>query len=93
MNLKAKIIDRKEIAQGVIQLDWQILDKQELRFSPGQHFSITLPELFYPDPRGPIRYFSIILNPEAPTNHFSTVTRLSKSGYKRSLMRLSFGFK
>lgn len=96
MNLKAKIVDRKEIAQGVIEVDWQILpaspaggDKKTLQFLPGQYLSITLPELFFPDPRGAIRYFSIITPPSLNTS-FGIATRLSPSGYKRSLMRMSF---
>lgn len=87
--LKAKIKDKKEIAKDVMQFDFEVVD-QDLEFLPGQYLSITLPEMFYTDSRGNIRYFSMSSSPSDKTL-FSIVTRWSASAYKKSLMRLGFG--
>ena len=90
--MKAKIDNKKEIAKDILQVDFTVL-KQPLVFLPGQYLSITLPEMYYTDDRGNIRYFSICTSPELnhETWQFSITTRLSSSAYKRSLLRLLFG--
>ena len=90
--MKAKIEDKKEIAKNVLQIDLSLID-QPLLFKPGQYLSVTLPDMYYTDERGNIRYFSICTAPQlkGETWQFSIATRLSTSAYKRSLLRLLFG--
>ena len=85
----AKLKDKKEIAKNVLQIEFELVDG-ELAFQPGQHLSITLPEMYYTDDRGNIRYFSLVTPPSYKTG-FVITTRLSNSAYKRSLLRLLFG--
>lgn len=87
--MKAKIADKKEVAKDVLQFDFVVEDK-DFAFTAGQYLSITLPEMYYNDSRGNIRYFSLCSSPSLLPN-FSIVTRWSTSAFKRSLSRLGLG--
>jgi ferredoxin-NADP reductase len=86
--MQAVIIKKEIIALNTLYLKLKINDAG-FSFVPGQHFTLSLPELKYPDERGTKRIFSIIWEPEPQT--LSLATRISQSGYKRTLVDLSLG--
>lgn len=63
---------------------------QEITFKSGQYIFVTLPELLYPDERGPKRQFSIT-NAPFLKNQIIITTRLSESGFKKNLNELPLG--
>lgn len=87
--MKAKIKDKKEIAQGTLMVIFDLLGEQPL-FKAGQYFFLTLPNLMYPDERGPRRHFSITNSPNEK-GVLKMATRLSDSGFKKTLQQLPVG--
>ncbi|MEK7617016.1 MAG: FAD-dependent oxidoreductase [Patescibacteria group bacterium] len=89
MKAKAKIIEKQEIAQGTLMVTFDLLGEQ-LQFSAGQYFFITLPKLLYPDEKGPRRHFSIVNSPNEK-GILSMATRITGSGFKKTLSELPVG--
>lgn len=87
--MKAKITQKEEIAQGTLMVTFEILG-QEPQFKAGQYFFLTLPNLMYPDDRGPKRHFSIVSSPNEK-GVLTMATRLSDSGFKKTLQELPIG--
>lgn len=85
------IIERKEIAENTTEIVFG-LDGNETSFKPGQHLNLILPKLHFPDPKGPSRYFSAVLDPRKKDS-FSIVFRNSSSGFKKTLLGLPVGTK
>lgn len=83
-----KIIDKKEVAEGTSQVTFEVI--KPVIFKPGQYVFVNLPKLHYPDERGARRQFSINNSPNHP-NHLTITTRLSESGFKKTLNELSVG--
>lgn len=83
-----KIIEKKQIAQGTLRIVFQVT--QPINFKPGQYMFITLTKLSYPDDRGGRRQFSIVNSPNK-SNILTMTTRLSDSGFKKTLNELSIG--
>lgn len=83
--MKAKIIDKKEIAKGTLLVTFSVLEP--VSFKPGQFFFVTLTNPFYTDDEGNRRHFSIV---NAPTeqNILQMATRLRDSAFKKSLQQL-----
>ncbi len=77
----------REIARGTIELSFK--RPGDLVHLPGQNMNLKVPELHYPDPRGPRRTFTIASAPHEPRLLFAT--RVSESGYKRTLLELEPG--
>ncbi|HNW58822.1 MAG TPA: FAD-dependent oxidoreductase [bacterium] len=77
----------REIARGTLEL---IFKRPEgLVHLAGQNMNLKVPELHYPDPKGPRRTFTITSAPHEPRLRFAT--RLSGSGYKKTLPELQPG--
>lgn len=87
--MEAKIKEKKEIATKTLQVIYEVLGERE-DFKPGQYFFVTLPKLFYPDQRGNKRHFSIVNSPNEK-NVLSNATRLTDSGFKKTLSELEIG--
>ncbi len=83
-----KIIDKKEVAQGTLQVTFEV--KEDFTFKPGQYIFVTLTKLNYPDERGPKRQFSIVNSPEDKGKIIIT-TRITESGFKKTLNELPQG--
>ena len=82
--MKAKIKEKKEIAEGTLLVIFDLLGK-EINFNPGQFFSLTLLNPFYTDEKGNQRYFSIVNCPEEK-GILTIATRVSESAFKKSLL-------
>lgn len=87
--MKAKIKNKQEIAQGTLMVTFELLGEQ-LEFKAGQYFFLTLPNLIYPDQRGSRRHFSIVNSPNEK-GVLCLATRLSDSGFKKTLQKLPIG--
>jgi ferredoxin-NADP reductase len=86
--MKATIAQKKEIANGTLMVDFKL--KQNISFKPGQFFFIKLPKLLYPDDGGDQRHFSIVNSPNEKSI-IRMATRLTGSGFKKSLNELPIG--
>lgn len=88
--MKAEIKEKKEIAKGTLQVQFDLLGKN-VNFKPGQYFFITIPKLDYPDNRGNIRHFSVVNSP-SENNAITMATRIrEESGFKKTLNKLPLG--
>lgn len=85
------IIERKEVAENTIEVVFGA-DGHELGSKPGQHLSLILPELLFPDPKGSSRYFSAVFSPQNKDS-ISVIFRNSDSGFKKTLLSLPLGTK
>ncbi len=88
--MKALIGDKKQIAKDTLMVEFSIEEK--FSFEAGQYLTLTLDELNYPDPRGNSRIFSIVNSP-TKTGKLAIATRLTESGFKKTLAELSSGTK
>jgi ferredoxin-NADP reductase len=75
------------IAEGTLELSFQ--KPAEFVFEAGQNINLKVPELLYEDARGPRRTFTVASAPEEPELYIAT--RLSDSGYKRTLLEIEPG--
>ena len=82
-----KLVDRREIAQNVLEIAFA--KPEHFAFRAGQHLIIKAPELLYEDARGPRRVMTISSAPHE--QKITITTRMSDSGYKRTLAELPIG--
>lgn len=82
-----KIINKKEVAKGTLQVTFKI--KESFNFKPGQYVFLTL-NLKFPDERDNRRHFSINNSPNEK-RVITITTRLSDSGFKKTLNELQIG--
>ncbi len=87
--MKAKIKDKKEVAQGTLQVTFDLLG-ETVDFKAGQYFFVTLPKLHYLDDKGNRRHFSIVNSPNEK-GILRMATRLRDSGFKKTLQELEVG--
>ncbi|MDP3888904.1 MAG: FAD-dependent oxidoreductase [bacterium] len=87
--MKAKIKDKKEIAQGTLMATFDLQGK-EVKFKPGQYFYITLKNPPYHDSKGAIRHFSIVNSPNEK-GIITMATRIRDSAFKKSLSEMPIG--
>lgn len=83
--MTGKIFDKREVAEGTLMVTFAL--DQKVDFKPGQYVIVTLPRLDFPDERGPKRQFSIN-NPPSQNEIITITTRLSESGFKKTLSGL-----
>lgn len=84
--MKAKLIDRKEIAEGTLYTKFSV--DEELDFKAGQFFRLTLLNPPYTDDRDSSRFFGFVNSP-SQNKIVETITRLGPSAFKRSLSEMS----
>ena len=87
MDRRLELSRVEEIARGTIELTFQ--RPEGFDFLAGQNLNLKVPELLFPDPKGPRRTFTIASAPHESVLRFAT--RLSGSGYKQTLLRLAPG--
>src|SRR5439155_13633590 len=63
---------------------------EEVEFTPGQYFFVTLLDPTYDDERGARRHFSVVTSPNE-RGRLGFCTRLRDSAFKRSLAELPVG--
>ena len=85
-----KIINKKEVAQGTLQVVFET--DEPFVFKPGQYCFVTLKNPPYPDERNNKRHFSIVNSPNQK-GIITITTRLRDSGFKKSLKELPLGAK
>lgn len=86
--MKAKIIEKKEIAKGTYLFAFQL--SENIGFKSGQFFFLTLNDLPYQDLRGNKRHFTI-LNSPTEQNVIKMATRIRESGFKKWLIEIPMG--
>ena len=79
--------ETREVADGTRLF---IFDKPEgYIFQAGQYVALTLPKLVAPDPKGPVRSFSIASSPFESEMHFAM--RRGMSGFKQTFWQMQPG--
>lgn len=86
--MTGKIVEKKIVADNTLMVTFKL--DQEVIFKSGQYIFLTLPKLNYPDERGGKRQFSINNGPSLK-NQIIITTRLSDSGFKKTLNELPLG--
>jgi ferredoxin-NADP reductase len=87
--LQARIEEKREVAQGTLLTVFDLLG-EEVEFTPGQYFWVTLLDAPYDDERGARRHFSVATSPNE-RGKLGFCTRLRDSAFKRSLVELPVG--
>lgn len=83
-----KMKNKEEVAEGTLAVTFQLTEP--VSFKSGQYIFVTLTTLNYPDERGPKRQFSINNDPSI-NDQITITTRLSDSGFKKTLHELPIG--
>lgn len=83
-----RIKSKELVAESTLKVTFEL--SEPVSFKPGQYVFVNLPKLHYPDERGARRQFSINNSPNYP-DHLTITTRLSDSGFKKTLNELPIG--
>jgi ferredoxin-NADP reductase len=87
--VRARVTEKREVAKGTLLVLFDLLG-QEVEFTPGQYFFVTLLDPPYDDERGARRHFSVVTSPNERAV-LGFCTRLRDSAFKRSLVELPVG--
>ena len=82
-----RLIDRQTVAQNT--MEFRFAKPAEMTFTSGQNINIKLSQLLYEDKRGPRRTFTLSSAPYEDC--LSVTTRMTGSGFKKTLTELPFG--
>lgn len=89
--MQMTIKNKKEIAKGTLLVDFDVSD-QDIDFTAGQYFFVTLIDPLYVDEKGNERHFTLVNSP-AQKGIISMATRVTDSAFKRTLGELLVGSK
>jgi len=87
--MKAKIKEKREVAKGTLMVVFDLLG-EEVSFTPGQYFWVTLLDPPYDDEKGPRRHISVVTSPNE-RGVLGLCTRLRETAFKRSLAEMPVG--
>jgi ferredoxin-NADP reductase len=87
--MRAKIKEKLEVSKGTLMVVFDLLGEQ-VDFSPGQYFWVTLLDPPYDDEKGPRRHISVVTSPNE-RGVLGLCTRLRDTAFKRSLAELPLG--
>ena len=87
--MRARVAEKREVAKGTLLVVFDLLG-EEVEFTPGQYFFVTLLDPSYDDERGARRHFSVVTSPNE-RGRLGFCTRLRDSAFKRSLVELPIG--
>ena len=87
--MRARVTEKLEVAKGTLLVVFDLLG-EEVEFTPGQYFFVTLLDPPYDDKRGVRRHFSVVTSPNE-RGRLGFCTRLRDSAFKRSLIELPVG--
>jgi ferredoxin-NADP reductase len=87
--MQAKVKEKREVAKGTLMVVFDLLG-QEVDFTPGQYFFVTLIDPPYDDEKGPRRHITVVTSPN-DRGVLGLATRLRDSAFKRSLAELPVG--
>jgi ferredoxin-NADP reductase len=87
--MHARIKEKREVAKGTLLVTFDLLD-EEVDFTPGQYFFVTLPDVGYEDDKGLRRHITVVTSPNEK-GVLGLATRMRESAFKRSLAELPVG--
>jgi len=87
--MRAKIKEKREVAKGTLLVTFDLLG-EEVDFTAGQYFWVTLLDPPYDDEKGPRRHISVVTSPNE-RGVLGLCTRLRDTAFKRSLAELPAG--
>ena len=87
--MRAKVKEIREVAKGTLMVVFDLLG-QEVHFTPGQYFWVTLIDPPYDDEKGPRRHITVVTSPN-DRGVLGLATRVRDSAFKRSLAELPVG--
>ncbi len=87
--MRARVAEKREVARGTLLVVFDLLG-EEVEFTPGQYFFVTLLDPPHDDERGARRHFSVVTSPNE-RGRLGFCTRLRESAFKRSLAELPVG--
>jgi ferredoxin-NADP reductase len=87
--MRARIKEKREVAKGTLLVTFDLLG-EEVDFSPGQYFFVTLPDIGYQDDRGLRGHITVVTSPNEK-GVLGFATRMRDSAFKRSLGELPVG--
>jgi ferredoxin-NADP reductase len=87
--MHARIKEKREVAKGTLLVTFDLLG-EEVDFTPGQYFFVTLPDVGYEDDKGLRRHITVVTSPNEK-GVLGFATRMRDSAFKRSLGELPVG--
>jgi ferredoxin-NADP reductase len=87
--MHAQITEKREVAKGTLLVTFDLLG-EEVDFTPGQYFFVTLPDVGYQDDKGLRRHITVVTSPNEK-GVLGFATRMRESAFKRSLDELPVG--
>jgi len=87
--MRAKIKEKREVAKGTLLVTFDLLG-EEVDFTPGQYFFVTLPDVGDQDDKGLRRHITVVTSPNEK-GVLGFATRMRDSAFKRSLGELPVG--
>ncbi|MGH3051473.1 MAG: FAD-dependent oxidoreductase [Gaiellaceae bacterium] len=87
--MKARIKEKREIAKGTLLTTFDLLG-EEVDFTPGQYFFVTLPDVGHQDDKGLRRHITVVTSPNEK-GVLGFATRMRDSAFKKSLAELPVG--
>jgi ferredoxin-NADP reductase len=87
--MQARIKEKREVAKGTLLVTFDLLG-EEVPFTPGQYFFVTLPDVGYQDDKGLRRHITVVTSPNE-RGVIGFATRMRDSAFKRSLSELPVG--
>jgi ferredoxin-NADP reductase len=89
LTVRARIKEKQEVAQGTLLVTFDLLG-EEMDFTPGQYFHVTLPNLGYEDDKGLRRHITVVTSPNEK-GVLGFATRMRDTAFKRTLHELPVG--
>jgi ferredoxin-NADP reductase len=87
--MRAVIKDKQDVAKGTLLVTFDLLG-EDVHFTPGQYFFVTLPDIGHQDDRGLRRHITVVTSPNEK-GVLGLATRLRDSAFKRTLLELPVG--
>ena len=87
--MRAQIKEKREVAKGTLMVVFDLLG-EEVEFTAGQYFWVTLLDPPYDDDKGPRRHITVVTSPN-DRGVLGLATRVRDSAFKRSLAELPVG--
>ena len=87
--MRARIKEKQEVAKGTLLVTFDLLG-EELDFTPGQYFHVTLPDIGDDDDKGLRRHITVVTSPNEK-GVLGFATRMRDSAFKRTLRELPVG--
>ena len=87
--MRARIKEKQEVAKGTLLVTFDLLG-EEMPFTPGQYFHVTLPNLGHEDDKGLRRHITVVTSPNEK-GVLGFATRMRDSAFKRTLRELPVG--